>query len=87
MKAIGKYILIENIVENQTAQGFNLTGTDKGNIRVKKAKVITSGTEVDSVDNDDVIYYESHRSFPVPINDKILTVIREQDVVIVVDPV
>ena len=85
MKAIGKNIVIEAIKENGTTTkgGLLLAETHREDIRYRKGKVITIGTDVVGVKNDDDIYYDRHAGFKIELGDSIYTVIKEQDVVIV----
>lgn len=86
MKAIGKNIVIEAIKESgvTTKGGLLLAETHREDIRYRKGKVITIGTDVVGVKNDDDIYYDRHAGFKIELKNKIYTVIREHDVVIVI---
>jgi len=85
MKAIGKNIVIEAIKENgtKTKGGLLLAENQREDIRYRKAKVINIGTEVVGVENDNVIYYDKRAGFNIELENTIYTVIKEQDVVIV----
>ncbi len=86
MKAIGKNIVIEAIKETGTTTkgGLMLAETHREDIRYRKGKVIETGTDVVGVSNEDDIYYDRHAGFKIEIKNKIYTVIKEQDVVIVI---
>jgi co-chaperonin GroES (HSP10) len=86
MKAIGKNIVIEAIKENgkTTKGGLLLAETQREDIRYRKGKVIQTGTDVVGVTNEDDIYYDRHAGFKIEIKDKVYTVIKEHDVVIVI---
>ncbi len=86
MKAIGKNIVIEAIKEAgiTTKGGLMLAETHREDIRYRKGKVIETGTDVVGVSNEDDIYYDRHAGFKIEIKDKIYTVIKENDVVIVI---
>jgi co-chaperonin GroES (HSP10) len=86
MKAIGKNIVIETIKENGTTTkgGLLLAESHREDIRYRKGKVIETGTDVVGVQNEDNIYYDRHAGFKIEIKNKIYTVIKENDVVIVV---
>jgi co-chaperonin GroES (HSP10) len=84
MKPIGKYIIVNNIDEEvKTDSGLILSGEDVKGMRYRKATVIASGTEVDCIKADDVIYYDKSHGFTMLIEDKPHTVIQERDVVVV----
>lgn len=84
MKAIGKNIVIKNIDEEiKTASGLVLSGEDTNQLRYKRGKVITPGTEVLSITAGDEIYYDKAQSYTMIIHDEQYTIIQERDVVMV----
>jgi co-chaperonin GroES (HSP10) len=84
MKPIGKNIIVKNIDEEITTDsGLVLSGKDVDAMRYKKAIVIESGTEVDFIKKDNVIYYDKTHGFTMLIEDKPHTIIQERDVVVV----
>jgi co-chaperonin GroES (HSP10) len=84
MKAIGKNIVIKNIDEEiKTASGLVLSGEDTNQLRYKRGKVITPGTEVKSISEGDEIYYDRAQSYTMIIHDEQFTIIQERDVVLV----
>jgi co-chaperonin GroES (HSP10) len=84
MKPIGKNIIVKDINEEITTDsGLVLSGTDVDAMRYKKALVIESGTEVDFIKKDNVIYYDKTHGFTMLIEDKPHTIIQERDVVVV----
>tara|TARA_R100001443_G_scaffold85712_2_gene92404 strand:- start:1935 stop:2195 length:261 start_codon:yes stop_codon:yes gene_type:complete len=85
MKAVGKYIVVENIkneVKKNTV-GLILNDKSREDIRYIKAKILVPGSSVEFVKKDDIIYYDKHAGFDVEIDRKIWKVIKEQDIVIV----
>jgi co-chaperonin GroES (HSP10) len=83
MKAVGKYLIIENITEElKSNSGLIMTGEDMGNLRYRKSKVISAGTEVDCVKDGDTIYHDSRAGHKVKLDDKVYGVILEREVVI-----
>jgi co-chaperonin GroES (HSP10) len=83
MKAVGKYLIIENITEElKSNSGLIMTGEDMGNLRYRKSKVISAGTEVDCVKDGDIIYHDSRAGHKVKLDDKVYGVILEREVVI-----
>jgi co-chaperonin GroES (HSP10) len=84
MKPIGKNIIVKNIDEEITTDsGLVLSGKDVDAMRYKKAVVIESGTEVNFIKKDNVIYYDKTHGFTMLIEDKPHTIIQERDVVVV----
>ena len=84
MTPIGKYILVDVLTEEmETSSGLLLSAEDADNFRYKKACVVESGTEVDTIKKDDTIYYDKMSGHTMMIKDIQYTVIREADVVVV----
>jgi co-chaperonin GroES (HSP10) len=84
MKAIGKNIVIKNIDEEiKTSSGLVLSGEDTNQLRYKRGKVVTPGTEVKSIQEGDDIYYDKAQSYTMIINDDQYIIIQERDVVLV----
>ena len=85
MKAIGKNIVITPVKENdtKTSGGLILAETHREDIRYRKGKVITVGTDVIGLENGDEIYYDRHAGFGIELQKEQFKVIKEQDVVIV----
>ncbi|CAI8218169.1 MAG: 10 kDa chaperonin [Cryomorphaceae bacterium] len=84
MKAIGKYIVIEEIKEKiKTESGILLTSDDSNQLRYKKGDVIIPGTDVVTVKKGDKIYYDKRAGHSMSLNNNIVTIITENDVVVV----
>jgi co-chaperonin GroES (HSP10) len=84
MKAIGKNIVIRNVDEEiKTSSGLVLSGEDTNQLRYKRGKVVTPGTEVSSISEGDEIYYDKAQSYTMIIHDEQYTIIQERDVVMV----
>ena len=85
MKAIGVFLVIEDIKEKptKTKGGLRLTDKIKEDIRYRKGKIKSVGDLVKGLQTGDTIYYEKHAGFNVEIEDEVLLVIKQQDVVIV----
>lgn len=86
MKAVGKYLICELVTEEvKTSSGLLLSGEDTKGFRYMKAKVITAGTEVTAIKENDIIYFDKGHSFNMLIKDKQYTITSERDVVVVED--
>ena len=85
MKAVGKYIVIfaEDEKGITTKNGLILDEANREDIRYRKATVINTGDEVKEIKEGDSIYYDWHAGFKVELGEKVFTVIKEFDVVIV----
>tara|TARA_R110002073_G_scaffold256262_2_gene418813 strand:+ start:2259 stop:2516 length:258 start_codon:yes stop_codon:yes gene_type:complete len=85
MKPIGKYIAIEPINEKlKTSSGLMLSSDDVKDFRYKKGTVIKPGTEVTQIKEGDLIFYDKGAGHTMMINERVVTIIREPDVVVVV---
>ena len=84
MKPIVKYILLTPVKEEvKTESGILLSADDVDNIRYKKGTVNASGTDVNNIEPNDTIYYDSRAGYSMMIQDILYTVITERDVVVV----
>ncbi len=85
MKAIGKNIVVVPVKETETKTkgGLLLAEAHREDIRYRMAKVVTIGTDVVGVKDNDTIYYDRHAGFGIEIKNEKLTVIKEVDVVVV----
>jgi len=85
MKAVGNYLVIQEIKEKptKTKGGLLLTDKIKEDIRYRQGVVKTVGSLVQGVKANDNIYYDKHAGFNVEINEEIFLVIKQQDVVII----
>jgi chaperonin GroES len=85
MKAVGKYIVVDPVKEEnvKTKGGLILTDKQREDIRYRKAKVIEVGSDVNGVKKDKSIYYDKHAGTKIEIDKQEYQVIKEQDVVIV----
>jgi co-chaperonin GroES (HSP10) len=84
MKPINKYIIILPIEEEMvSASGLLLSAEDSKSFRYKKARVIESGTQVDSIKTGDVIYFDKTAGHSMMIGKDTYTIIVERDVVVV----
>jgi len=61
-----------------------LKNAQREDIRYRLAKVVTVGDSVDIVKNNDTVYYDRHAGFTIEIKDEKFTVIKEQDIVVII---
>jgi len=85
MKAIGRNLIIEKLKEGttKTKGGLLLAENHRDDIRYVEAKVLSIGTEVDGVKENDSIFYDRHAGHKIEINKETYHVIKLQDVVVV----
>lgn len=84
MKAIGKYIVITEIIEqHKTESGILLTSDDSNQLRYKKGIIVVPGTDVSVVKKDDVVFYDKNAGHKMMLNEEMVTIISERDIVIV----
>jgi len=84
MKAVNHYLIIERIKEGpKKVGGLILTDqTDEDN-RYAKAKVISTGNNVEGIKEDDIIHYDKHAGHGIQHKDKFYSVIKQMDVVLI----
>lgn len=85
MKAVGKYIVVDPVKEEnvKTKGGLILTDKQREDIRYRIAKVKSVGTDVNGVKAGDEIYYDKVAGDKIEIDKHQYQVIKEQDIVIV----
>tara|TARA_R100000742_G_C4221710_1_gene45321 strand:+ start:354 stop:614 length:261 start_codon:yes stop_codon:yes gene_type:complete len=84
MKAIGKYIVIDPIkeVDTKTKGGLILAESQREDIRYRKAKIVTVGSDVNVLKKGNEIYYDRSAGFNIEIKKEQYKVIKEHDVVV-----
>ena len=85
MKAIGRNLIIKKVKEGttKTKGGLLLAENQREDIRYVQATVISVGTEVEGVNENDIIFYDRHAGHKIEIDKKSYRVIKVQDVVVV----
>ena len=85
MKAIGRNIIIEKLKEGitETEGGLLLAESHREDIRYVEATVVSTGSECDGINKDDVIYYDRHAGHKIEIDRETYHVIKNSDVVFV----
>ena len=85
MKAVGKYIVIDPVKEDnvKTQGGLILGEQQREDIRYRRAKVVEPGSDVDVLKAGDEIYYDRSSGFNIELNNKEYKVIKEFDVVVI----
>ncbi len=85
MKAIGRNLIINKTKEGttKTKGGLLLAENQREDIRYVQATVISVGTEVEGVNENDIIFYDRHAGHKIEIDKKSYRVIKVQDVVVV----
>ena len=80
MKAVNYYIIIDPIKEGpKKVGGLVLTDEVNEDNRYLKAKVVSIGSLVEGIKEDDIIYYDKHAGHGIQHKDKFYGVIRQQD--------
>ena len=85
MKAIGRNLIISKTKEGttKTKGGLLLAENQREDIRYIQATVISVGTEVEGINENDIIFYDRHAGHKIEIDKKSYRVIKVQDVVVV----
>jgi len=85
MKAIGKYVVIDPIKEDnaKTKGGLILADSHREDIRYRRATVVKPGTDVETLKKGDEVYYDKSAGFDIEIDKTHYKIIKEFDIVIV----
>jgi co-chaperonin GroES (HSP10) len=85
MKAVGNNIVIlpKKVIAEKTKGGLLLMEKDKENIRYKEAVVVAVSDEIKFLQPGMEIYYDKHAGHGIEFEDEKYTIIKLQDVVIV----
>tara|TARA_R110002060_G_scaffold49829_1_gene60736 strand:+ start:802 stop:1062 length:261 start_codon:yes stop_codon:yes gene_type:complete len=85
MKAIGRNLIIEKTKEGttKTEGGLLLAENQREDIRYVEAKIISVGSEIVGVKENDSIFYDRHAGHKIEIEKKSYHVIKAQDIVVV----
>ena len=84
MKAINRYIIVQNIkTEPKKVAGLIMTDETDVDNRYLNANIISCGNLVEGLKDNDVVYYDKHAGHDISFNDKLYRVIRDVDIVLV----
>jgi co-chaperonin GroES (HSP10) len=84
MKAIGIYLIVDKLkVETTKIAGLELTESQNKDVRYLRGKVISSGSQVEGINEGDVVWYDKHAGHGIDIDNKLYQVIKIHDIVIV----
>ena len=85
MKAIGKNLIV-NVTKqgiSETKGGLLLGEKQREDIRYQEGIVISAGSEVVGIKENDVIYFDKNNSHQIEVKDEIYNVVKLDHVVIV----
>lgn len=86
MKAVGQYIVIDQVVEEEkSSSGLFLSVGQAEEMRYGRGTVVSSGDAVSAVKDGDYIYFDKRNGHQVMIQGKRYGVIKESDVVVLLD--
>lgn len=85
MKAVGYYLIVEKEKQGtqKTNGGLLLAENAREDIRYAKGNVVSVGNDIVGVTERDHIYYDKHAGHSIEIDNKVLQVIKVQDVVVI----
>ena len=84
MKAINRYIIVQNIkTEPKKVAGLIMTDDTDVDNRYLKGKIISCGNLVEGLKDGDMIYYDKHAGHDISWQDTLYRVIRDGDVILV----
>ena len=84
MKAIGKHLVILPISEEtKTKSGLIMSGDELEEMRYRKGKVVSAGTDCQHIGDESIVYYDKAAGHKATLNgDTVYTIIQERDIVI-----
>ena len=85
MKAIGNNIIIkpDKVKTDKTKGGLLIIEKDREDLRYRKATIISISEDIKGLNKGDSIYYDRHAGHGIEFNKNKFTVIKLQDVVVV----
>ena len=84
MKAVNRYIIVDKIkLEPKKVAGLIMTDDTDADNRYIKAKIISCGSLVEGLKDNDIIYYDKHAGHDISWQDTLYRVIQDRDVVLV----
>lgn len=84
MKAIGIYLIVDKLkVETTKIAGLELTESQNKDVRYLRGKIISAGSQVEGINEGDVVWYDKHAGHGIDIDNKLYQVIKINDIVIV----
>ena len=83
MKAIGNYVVLEEVLEasTKTQGGLELAEKHREDIRYRKANIVSSGPEI--LKEGQTVLFDRVAGYPVEYNDSVYKVINLRDIVAV----
>jgi co-chaperonin GroES (HSP10) len=86
MRAVNKYIIIDQIVEEvKASSGLILSAVETDEMRYGKGTIVSTGNEVVAVSAGQVIYFDKRAGHQVRLEGKVYGIIKESDVVVVLE--
>jgi chaperonin GroES len=86
MKAVNKYIIIDQIVEEvKTSSGLIVSAVEADEMRYGKGVIVSIGNEVVAVKEGDTVYFDKRTGHQVRLEGVVYGIIKESDVVVVLE--
>ena len=84
MKAVGNFIVVDEVRESYKSQGgLLLSSQDTIGMKYREGKVVAVGDLVKGLEKDDIIYYNKVMSHEARIQGELYTIIQDRDVAVV----
>ncbi len=85
MKAIGRNLIIRKVKEGttKTKGGLLLAESHREDIRYIEANIVSIGSDVVGVKDEDTIFFDRHAGHKIEVNGKPYHVIKLEDIVVV----
>tara|TARA_Y100000592_G_scaffold92752_1_gene154906 strand:+ start:74 stop:331 length:258 start_codon:yes stop_codon:yes gene_type:complete len=84
MKAVNNFVVIDKIKqEEKNTSGLIMTENTNKDVRYLKGKVISVGSLVEGIIEQDTVWYDKHAGHGIEFKDKFYFVIKASDIVLV----
>jgi len=84
MKAVNHYVIVDKIKESEKkSSGLILTENTNEDVRYFKGKVISTGSLVEVIKENDIVWYDRHAGHGIEFEEKFYFVIKASDIVLV----
>jgi len=84
MKAVNNFVIIDKIKqEEKNTSGLIMTENTNKDVRYLKGKVISVGSLVEGIIEQDTVWYDKHAGHGIEFKDKFYFVIKASDIVLV----
>lgn len=84
MRAIGQWVIVEEVKEEVRQDGFLLTDQDVKDLQYHRGRIMSSGEEVEGVKEGDEVYFQKAGSFAMIINGKRYSFFKKHNLIVII---